>query len=508
MLQKEQVSRSAGIEVYDPYTGQLIDTIPTASKEDLDRAVENARRAYSKWSKTSVYDRAQLAKRFLTLVDEHREELAQSLSRESGKKIALSRIEVNNILLSWELFIEKARHMYGTLIPQGLEVNQARNMVMCTREPLGVIACILPFNFPCNLFSQKAAPALLAGNCIIIKPASDNPLTILRLGQLLLEAGFPEGTVQVLTGRGSELGDPLAMHSGIDAISLTGSSEVGMHVAQLAAPTLKKVMLELGGNDPFIVLPDADLAAAVKEAVFARTFYSGQICCAPKRFLIHRSVYEEFVDLLAKELSDVRCTDPMSEEAGMGTLISERAAARVEEQIKLTLAQGGNLVLGGKRAATPAADGSAAVEATLTASGNLVLGGKRAATPAGGSAAVEATLIRDVPHDADIMHDMEVFGPVIPVTSFETDEEVIELANASAYGLGAAVFTQRIDAAARYTRELEAGNVVINGSSYFRTFEMPFGGWKQSGLGNEGVSITFDEMTRIKNVVLKGIFPG
>ena len=480
MLQNEQPARAAGIEVYDPYTGQLIGTVPAASKEDLDRAVEDAGRAFSKWSRTSVYDRAQLAKRFLALVDEHREELAQSLSRESGKKIALSRIEVNNILLSWELFIEKARHMYGTLIPQGLEVNQARNMVMCTREPLGVIACILPFNFPCNLFSQKAAPALLAGNCIILKPASDNPLTILRLGQLLLEAGFPEGTVQVLTGRGSELGDPLAAHPGIDAISLTGSSEVGMHVAQLAAPTLKKVMLELGGNDPFIVLPDADLTAAVKEAVFARTFYSGQICCAPKRFLIHRSVYEEFVDLLAKELSDVRCTDPMSEEAGMGTLISERAAARVEEQIKLTLAQGGK----------------------------LVLGGERAAMPAGGSAALEATLIRDVPHDADIMHDMEVFGPVIPVTSFETDEEAIALANASSYGLGAAVFTQRLDAAARYTRELEAGNVVINGSSYFRTFEMPFGGWKQSGLGNEGVSITFDEMTRIKNVVMKGIFPG
>ena len=186
------------------------------------------------------------------------------------------------------------------------------------------------------------------------------------------------------------------------------------------------------------------------------------------------------MDLLAKELSDVRCTDPMSEEAGMGTLISERAAARVEEQIKMTLAQGGK----------------------------LVLGGERAATPAGGSAALEATLIRDVPHDADIMHDMEVFGPVIPVTSFETDEEAIALANASSYGLGAAVFTQRLDAAARYTRELEAGNVVINGSSYFRTFEMPFGGWKQSGLGNEGVSITFDEITRIKNVVLKGIFPG
>ena len=182
----------------------------------------------------------------------------------------------------------------------------------------------------------------------------------------------------------------------------------------------------------------------------------------------------------------------------MGTLISERAAARVAEQIALTLSQGGELVLGGGRSATPASDG-------VSSAGSSACGavGKAAA----GSAAIEATLIRDVPHDANIMHDMEVFGPVFPVTSFETNEEAIALANASKYGLGAAVFTQRIDLASRYSHELEAGNVVINGSSYFRTFEMPFGGWKKSGLGNEGVSITFDEMTRIKNVVLKGILP-
>ena len=464
-------SSGAVIEVTNPYTGELIDTVPAAAQEDLDQAVQAARSAFDAWKRTSVFDRVQLTNRFLALVGEHSEELAACLSRESGKKIAVSRIEVGNILRAFTLFAEKARHLYGTVIPSGLEAGQAHNMVACVRAPLGVVACILPFNFPCNLFSQKIAPALLAGNCVIIKPATDNPLTVLRLGALLKEAGFPDGTVQVLTGRGSDLGDAIAMHPGIDAISLTGSSEVGVHVAQVAAKTLKKVMLELGGNDPFIVLPDADLDAAVKEAVTARSFYSGQICCAPKRYLIHRDVYEEFLDRLTKAFSGVRCTDPMSEEEGMGTLISERAAKKVEEQVALTLSQGGKLVLGGGRS----------------------------------GAAFEATVIRDVPHDADILHDMEVFGPVIPVTSFETDEEAIALANASVYGLGAAVFTQRIDKASLYVRELEDGGVVVNGSSYFRTFEMPFGGWKQSGVGNEGVSVTFDEMTRIKNIVLKGI---
>ena len=254
----------AVIEVTNPYTGEVLDTVPAASKEDADRAIQAASGAFPGWSHTPVYDRAQLARRFLELVDKNREELAVSLSMESGKKIAASRIEVNNILLSWNLFIEKARHLYGTILPAGAEVNQAHNLVTVNRVPLGVIACILPFNFPCNLFSQKVAPALLSGNCVIVKPATDNPLTVIRLCALLKEAGFPDGTVQVLTGRGSELGDVLASHPGIQAISLTGSSEVGRHVALTAAPTLKKVMLELGGNDPFIVLADADLDAAVK----------------------------------------------------------------------------------------------------------------------------------------------------------------------------------------------------------------------------------------------------
>ncbi len=464
-------STKAVIDVTDPYRHELLDTVPAASKEDTDRAVASARAAFPAWSRTTVYDRAQIAHRFIDLVEENRELLARSLSLESGKKIAQSRIEVNNIILSWNLFIEKARHLYGTVIPAGLEANQAHNLVTYSRVPLGVIACILPFNFPCNLFSQKVAPALLSGNCVIIKPASDNPLTVLRLGELLQKAGFPDGTVQVLTGRGQEMGDWLASHPGIDAISLTGSSEVGIHVAQVAAPTLKKVMLELGGNDPFIVLEDADLDAAVRETVTARFFYSGQICCAPKRFMVQSSVYEAFLEKLEMEMSKIRCTDPLTEEAGMGTLISEKAAKKVEEQIQLTLSQGGKLVLGGGR----------------------------------NGAAMDATLIRDVSHDADIMHDMEVFGPVVPVTSFETDEEAIALSNASKYGLGAAVFTQQINRASRYARELEDGGVIINGSSYFRTFEMPFGGWKQSGLGNEGVSVTLEEMTRIKNVVLKGV---
>lgn len=458
-------------EVINPYTNEVVGCVPVSTEEEINAAVENADRAFKDWKRTTVYDRVQLVKKFLELVEENREELELLLSKESGKKLAETKTEISNILESWTLFSEKARHIYESVIPSGLERNQANNLVMVKREPLGVIACIIPFNFPCNLFSQKAAPALLAGNCVIVKPASDNPLTVMRLVELLHEAGVPEKVIQTVNGSGREIGDLLTEHEGIAAISLTGSTCVGKEVAKKSAFSLKKMMLELGGNDAFIVLEDADLDKAVNEACFARFFNAGQICCAPKRFLIQESVYEEFIQKVTDRVAGIHCGDPLDENTGIGTLINVKAAQKVKEQIDLTISQGAKLVLGGE------------------VQGAMV-------TPA---------ILRDIPHSADVMHDMEIFGPVIPITSFKTKEEAVALANDSVYGLGAAVFTGGLENASYFSTELECGMVVINGSSYFRTFEMPFGGWKQSGVGNEGVFSTFEEMTQIKNIVIKGI---
>lgn len=459
------------IEVRNPYDGSLVDTVPSATKEDLDEAVRCAVNAQKQWKQVPVYQRVELVKKFLSLVDKNRDELAETLSLESGKNITEVQIEMNNIFTAWNAFSEKIKHKYDEVIPNGCEFGHDKNIVITRREPIGVVACIIPFNFPCNLFNQKVAPALLCGNAAIVKPATDNPLTVCKLVGLLREAGFPAGVVQVVTGRGSTVGNYLADHPQINAVSLTGSTEVGKTVAKTAAETLKSVALELGGNDAFIVLEDADFELAVTEAVNARFFNAGQICCAPKRFFIHQSLYQRFVEEVADRVSKFKAGNPLDKDTKIGTVISEKAAKTVEDQIQLTVRQGGQIVLGGHRK----------------------------------GAFVEPTIIKDVPVDADIMHDMEVFGPVMPITSFNDEEEVLRLANDTIYGLGGSVFTKDMKKAMHFVNEYECGSVVINGSSYFRSFEMPFGGYKQSGVGTEGVYSTFDELTTLKCIVLKGI---
>lgn len=459
------------IEVRNPYDGSLVDTVPSATKEDLDEAVRCAVNAQKQWKQVPVYQRVELVKKFLSLVDKNRDELAETLSLESGKNITEVQIEMNNIFTAWNAFSEKIKHKYDEVIPNGCEFGHDKNIVITRREPIGVVACIIPFNFPCNLFNQKVAPALLCGNAAIVKPATDNPLTVCKLVGLLREAGFPAGVVQVVTGRGSTVGNYLADHPQINAVSLTGSTEVGKTVAKTAAETLKSVALELGGNDAFIVLEDADFELAVTEAVNARFFNAGQICCAPKRFFIHQSLYQRFVEEVADRVSKFKAGNPLDKDTKIGTVISEKAAKTVEDQIQLTVRQGGQIVLGGHRK----------------------------------GAFVEPTIIKDVPVDADIMHNMEVFGPVMPIASFDDEGEVLKLANDTIYGLGGSVFTKDMKKAMHFINESECGSVVINGSSYFRSFEMPFGGYKQSGVGTEGVYSTFDELTTLKCIVLKGI---
>lgn len=473
MIGSEFVSASSGdtIPVINPYNGNLIERIPHAGPEDVDRAIQYAADAQKLWKNVPVFKRVERAMAFVELVKKHKEELAETLTLESGKNITESRNEINNIFTSWPAFCEKAKHLYGSVIPNGMERGHENNIVLTRHEPVGIVACIIPFNFPCNLFSQKTAPALLSGNAVIIKPASDNPLTVCKLAALLLEAGFPSGVVQVVTGPGSSTGNYLCSHPEVHAISLTGSSSVGISVARSAADTLKKVALELGGNDAFIVLEDADLDLAVREAVQARFYNAGQICCAPKRFLIHRSLYAAFLDEAVKQTSALQAGDPIEAQTQVSTLISEKAALEVEKQIQLTIEQGAELLLGGDRT----------------------------------GAFISPTILAHVPANADIMHNMEVFGPVMPVSPFDTEEEAIRLANDSIYGLGGSVFTNNLAKASRFTDELECGCVVVNGSSYFRSFEMPFGGWKQSGLGTEDVFSTFDELTNIKCIALKGI---
>jgi succinate-semialdehyde dehydrogenase/glutarate-semialdehyde dehydrogenase len=459
------------IDVINPATGAVVDTVPAATKEDVQLAIDKATEAQIIWKDVPVYQKVEIMYRFLELVEENKEDLAQTLSAETGKPIVEARAEIGNIPISFKAFSERAKHLYGETIPAGMEAGQDKHILITRREPIGVVACVIPFNFPCDLFDQKVAPALLAGNAAIVKPSTDNPLTLCKLTALLGEAGVTPGAVEIVTGRGSTVGTWLCENKGVKLITLTGSTDVGIETARRAADNLTHVALELGGNDAFIVLEDADVDLAVEELIWGRMYNTGQVCCASKRFLVHRSRVEEFTTKAVARIKQLKQGQPSDESTQIACLISESAAIKVEKQINLTVEQGGKIVLGGTR------DG----------------------------AFIAPTVIADVPKTADVAIDMEIFGPVVPIIAFDTVEEAIEIANGSKFGLCGCVFTENMKTAMKVCAALECGGTIINGASFFRSFEMPFGGYKYSGIGTEGVLSTFDEMTHTKTVVLKNI---
>jgi acyl-CoA reductase-like NAD-dependent aldehyde dehydrogenase len=464
-------SNGATIPVTNPATGKVIDTIPAASEADVQLAVEKAKQGQKIWAKVPLHEKGDILLKFVALVEENKEKLARTLSDETGKPITEARGEIANIPIAFKGFIEKAKHLYGEVIPNGQEKNQEHHVLLTVREPVGVVACVIPFNFPCDLFDQKVAPALLAGNAAIVKPSTDNPLTLCMLTELLVKAGVTNGAIQVLTGRGSQVGNWLCQNPDVHAITFTGSTEVGLETYKNAASHLAHVALELGGNDAFIVWKDGDVELAVEETIWGRMYNTGQVCCASKRFLIHNSLKDAYAQKLVERIKKIKLGDPADDATQLGCLISEKAAIEVERQVGLTVSQGGKIILGGKR----------------------------------NGAFYEPTVIVDVPKTADVSIDMEIFGPVVPIIGFDTLEEAVEIANASKFGLCGCIFTADMKTAWKTAVQLECGGVIINGASFFRSFEMPFGGYKYSGIGTEGVLSTFDEVTLTKTIVLKNI---
>ena len=459
------------IDVINPATGKVIDTVPAATQEDVNKAVACAKAAQKEWAAVPVSEKVDIMYKFLDIVDDNKEKLAQTLSQETGKPIVEARAEIGNIRIGFSGFCEKAKHLYGNTFPAGLEPGQDKHVLITKKEPIGVIACVIPFNFPCDLFDQKVAPTLLAGNAAIVKPSTDNPLTLCMLTQMLGEAGVTPGAVQIVTGRGGKTGTWLCENPDVHGITLTGSTEVGIETYQRGAAHLAHIALELGGNDAFIVLEDGDVDLAVEELIWGRMYNTGQVCCASKRFLVHKSLAAEFTEKAVARISQLKQGQPSDESTQVGCLISEAAAIKVKEQIDLTVKQGGKIVLGGERT----------------------------------GAFITPTVISGVPKTADVAKDMEIFGPVVPIIEFDTVEEAIEIANASKFGLCGCVFTRDMKTAVKVCNALECGGTIINGASFFRSFEMPFGGYKYSGVGTEGVMSTFDEVTRTKTIVLKNI---
>lgn len=467
----KDASDGATIEVTNPATNQLIATVPNVTEQDVDEAVKVAVVEQKKWAEVSIYERAEILYKFVDLVEASKDRLARLLSDETGKPIKEAYGEIANVKIGVRAFVEKAKHLYNESIPAGQEAGQEKTMQITTRNPLGVVAAIIPFNFPSDLFCQKVPPALMMGNSIIVKPSNYNPLTLIEYVKLMVEAGVPAGCIQVLTGDGPRAGQYLAAHSGVHLVSLTGSTAAGIQTMGTASKNLTHVMLELGGNDAFIMLEDGDMDLAVKETIWGRLYNGGQVCCASKRFLIHNSRKAEFIERMKAVIEKLKVGNPASMDTDMGPLINENAAKRVEEQVNLCVDQGATVVCGGKRE----------------------------------GAYYYPTILDNVRGDMDVAKDMEIFGPVISVIGFNTIDEAVEIANQSSFGLCGCVITKDYATGVKVANRLECGGAIVNGASFYRSFEMPFGGWKHSGIGNEGVMTTLQEMSRLKTIILKNI---
>jgi len=460
------------IEVKNPATKEVIDTVPFASAEEVEEALQAAHAAKRGWARTPLWKRYDIMCRASDLIRADKERLAALLSREVGKPIRQSFAEIETVARLLRGFAEQAKTVYGLNVPLDQQAGVENDIYITRKEPLGVIVGIVPFNFPAELFCQKVAPSLATGNVIIIKPANVAPLTIIELTKLIYEAGLPENVLQIVTGSGQVVGDLLTQSPLVNGISLTGSTETGIKTAINAAKHLSRVKLELGGNDPLIVFDDADLELAVEQTVFGRTLMNGQTCCANKRMIVHRSKAADFTDLLTETLKRIRHGDPLDESVGIGPLIDGKALATVHDQVRATIAQGARAALGAE----------------------IV-----------DDAWYLPTVLTDVDPAFDIAKDMEIFGPVFPIITFDTDEEAIAIANASIYGLNAAVFTKDLNRALNVSYQIESGIVAVNSSSTYRPDIALFGGYKMSGMGREGLIGAMEEVTQTKSVALRNV---
>ncbi len=459
--------------VVNPANLTVIDTVPSATAEDVARAVDGAVAAQEAWAALPVRERCVILRRFADLVMERRLELGEILAKEAGKPYMKEAVwELDSVAYVYRGACDVALHYYGSTMPIGTEPGYDDDLQITIHEPLGTLACIIPYNFPPAIWAFKTAAALAAGNTIVVKAPSYDPMTLLVLHEMLHEAGLPAGVAQCLTGKGSVVGDLLSGDPRIACVNFTGSTEAGLSIAATAAKNLTDYKFELGGNDPFIVFADADMDLAIKEAE-DQARNNRQCCTGSKRFLIHNSLKEEFVKRLSAELDKLVIGDPMDPKVNMGPMIGERAAKKVEEQVNLTLSQGAKLARGGKR------DG----------------------------AFYEPTILTDVTPDMDIAKDMEVFGPVWPVIGFDTVDEAVAIANQSHYGLGGGLFSKDIYTCLQTAKRLKTGHIAINGSGNFRAAELPFGGGKKmSGNSRESLSKVMDEVTQLKSIVFRYAF--
>jgi succinate-semialdehyde dehydrogenase / glutarate-semialdehyde dehydrogenase len=458
----------ATINVDNPATGEIVGTVPKCGAAETRTAIEAADKALPAWRKKTAKERAAIVRRWYELMLDNQEDLARLMTIEQGKPLTESQGEVLYAASFLEWFAEEAKRVYGDTIPG----HQADKRIVVIKQPIGVVACITPWNFPLAMITRKAGPALASGCTVVLKPASQTPFSALALAELAQRAGAPKGVLNVITGSASEIGAEMTSNPIVKKVSFTGSTEVGKLLMEQCSRTVKKVSLELGGNAPFIVFDDADIDAAVEGAMASKYRNTGQTCVCVNRIYVQDSVYDSFAQKLSAAVSRLSPMNGLEPGATQGPLIDDKAVLKVEEHIQDATTKGAKVVVGGQRHER-------------------------------GGRFFQPTVLVDVTSSMMVARE-ETFGPVAPLFRFKTEEEAIAMANDTEFGLAAYFYGRDIGRVWRVAEALESGMVGVN-TGLISTEVAPFGGVKESGLGREGSKYGIDEYLEIKYLCLGGI---
>lgn len=454
------------LEIRNKYSGQVIGTLPTARESDVDAAIAAAARAATVMAEMPAHRRADILLGVASRLQARKEEFARTIAAEAGKALKYARIEVDRATNTFTIAAEESRRIHGETLTLDAVPAGEGYFGFYHRRPVGVVAAIAPFNFPLNLVAHKVAPAIAAGNALVLKPASSTPLTSVLLCETLEASGMPGGGINLIVGPGSTVGDWLVRDPRVAKVTFTGSLDVGRRIVSSAG--VKKVTLELGNTSPVIVAPDADLALAARRCAVGAYYNSGQVCLSVQRVYASRRVYEPFMEQFVRDADGMVVGDPLDERVDVGPMIDEREAARIEGWVEEARAGGATVLTGGRR------------------SGPVYW----------------PTVLTNVRPEMRVVAE-EAFAPVASVIPYEDFEEALRAADATTYGLQAAVFTKDLDRVLQALRWLNFGGIIVNDAPTFRVDHMPYGGTRQSGLGREGVRFAIEEMTNIQMVVIR-----
>lgn len=463
LIGESWMDKDEKIDVRNPYNDEIIDTVPSGDAADVEAAFQAAEQGYKINRSLPVHQRISILSKTAEIIRSREEDFARTIASEGSKTIKEARKEVSRCIDTITISAEEARRVVGETIPFDSRQGSENRVGYYYRFPIGIIVAITPFNDPLNLVAHKVGPAIAGGNSVILKPATVTPLSALKLGEALIEAGLPWKILNIVTGRASKIGGALVADPRARMISFTGGTEAGLDITKKAG--LKKIGMELGSNSPVIVMDDADLPQAVELSVSGAFWAVGQNCIGVQRIYIHQAVYEEFEKMFVERTQKMKVGFQLDEDTDMGPMITEEESARVEDWVKEALASGAELLTGGKRKGT----------------------------------LFEPTVFRDMPDSAKLNCE-EVFGPVVNLYKVSSLDEALDLANRVKYGLHGAIFTRSLGNAFKAIREMDVGGVMVNDSTDYRIDMMPFGGVKWSGLGREGIKFALLEMTEPKLV--------